>query len=313
MRKNKSRKRRKKRLKKSIKLTIFILIILMIIGVYEGISYYLSLSEADPHGTIEDAIPAEDEEKDDYELSTTPKADYWILNVGDGEAIFLRIGSTEALIDTGSSEYADKMVKTVKSHITGELDYVIITNGDKGRTGGIEKLYKSVKVKNTILGPVGDSKKSAEIKKLIGDNGTIINGKPTILDLEEGATLSIFKPEVSSDDIRDRSLMTSFTYGDTKFVSESDAGVEEEAKLIGLVQNCDVVVLSRYGNNSSNKVDLGERYAVISTKKKVSDLSDRILEKYSALYTTSKSGTIKFSSDSAIIETELSYEDVISQ
>lgn len=99
--------------------------------------------------------------------------------------------------------------------------------------------------------------------------------------------------------------MTLFTYGDSKFVAESDAGPEEEAKLLNALDSCDVLVLGRHGSADTNQVSLNERYTVVSTGKGSGLPAKKLVQKKQAIFSTAKSGTIKFSTDSALVDTTL--------
>lgn len=306
-----AKKRRKKRLKKSVKIFLSVFFIVLIVGSYYGYNYYISMITGPNEGIISDANPEEDmnKESDNLTDATEEEANYWILNAGDGEAIYIQLGQSDVLIDTGTSGSADKVVKTLEKNIRGKLDYVILTNGAAGRIGGVKALYKKVDVEHTIIGNLGN--KESDVRKWIGNNGDIMNAKPTTLELDSGGTLSIFKPEVASKDARDQSLMTAFSYGDTRFVAESDAGPEEEAKLLTLVEDCDVLVLGRHGSDETNQVDLNERYTIASTGKKSGLPSTKLIEKKNSIFSTAKSGTIKFTSDSAVVDSNLENDDAI--
>ena len=309
-----ARKRRKKRLKKSVKIFLFIFIIILLLLGYFAYAYYMSLHAEDPHGKIGGAAPTLDDKKESIQPeddNNTVTADYWILDTGNGEAVFIKIGQTEVLIDTGNKDSAEKTVKTVKDNISGDLDYVVLTNGEANRVGGVEKLYKNVTVSHTIIGDLGNEE--AAIKKAIGQNGTVEKCKSSTYELEEEATIYIHKPDVSSNDPLDTSLMTVFQYGDTRFVTESDVGIKGEAKLLGFVNDCDVLVLAKHGSDQSNKVDLNERYSIASAAKGSSLPSAAVIKSKSSVFSTGKSGTIKFTSDSTIVDTELGYEDALKE
>lgn len=309
-----ARKRRKKRLKKSVKIFLFIFIIILLLLGYLGYAYYASLHAEDPHGKIGGAAPTLDDNKESNQSDdedNTVTADYWILDAGNGEAVYIKIGQTEVLIDTGTKDTTEKTVKTVKDNISGELDYVVLTNGEENRIGGVEKLYKDVDVTHTIIGDLGN--KESSIKKAIGKNGTVEKCKSSTYELEAEATIYIHKPDVSSNDPLDTSLMTVFQYGDTRFVTESDVGIKGEAKLLGFVSDCDVLVLAKHGSDQSNKVNLNERYSIASAAKGAALPSAAVIKAKSSVFSTGKSGTIKFISDSTMVETELGYEDTLKE
>lgn len=309
-----ARKRRKKKLKKSVKFVLFIFVVMLMIACYIGYIYYMSITTEDPHGEIGGAKPTENDNNlsvREDEPEDVETADYWVLNTGDGEAVFIKVGETEVLIDTGNKKNAKKTVKTVRENITGELDYVILTNGEQNRLGGVKELYDSVKVKHTIIGELGNE--SSSIKKIIGNNGSIEKCKSSTYELDNGATIYIYKPDVASKDPLDNSLMTLFQYGDTRFITESDVGIKGEAKLLGFVKECDVVVLAKHGSDESNKVNFNERYSLASASKGSGLPSSAVINGRSSVFATWKSGTLKFTSNSTMVETELNYEDTITE
>lgn len=73
--------------------------------------------------------------------ATTVKALF--INVGKGDAILLMLGEQRYLIDTGTKESADAMLKALEYYQVSHLDGVIITHTDKDHVGGLKTLLKS--------------------------------------------------------------------------------------------------------------------------------------------------------------------------
>lgn len=157
-RNNRSKKRRKKRLKKSVKIALLIICIIILGGTSLGYKYYLNKTERATKGTISNKTPeGSTAENDGYQLKNdNESADYWILNAGNGEAIYIQIGDSDVLIDTGTKGASKAITKTVEGNIRGKLDYVILTNGATGRIGGCKELYKNIAVEHTIIGDLGN-------------------------------------------------------------------------------------------------------------------------------------------------------------
>ena len=303
--------KRKKRLKKSVKITLGVLVLICAIAGYLYLNYYMSTHSQMGYGEVDDAVVESDQTLIDDELgkeTTSLTAKYTILDV-EGEAILIQIGNTDCLIDTGSEASASKLVQALHDKVKGNLEYVILTSEDPGRTGGIKALYKDkqLKIENTIVGELGSSRKLIDE---LADKSSVTEGESSTIELEGNATLSIFKPEISTADVKNKSLMVGFTHGDTKFLSLSDAGIEEEAKLIGIYDKVDVLVLGRYGSNKSNNVVFNERYAVASIKD-ASAIANEVLLRHSNVFATGKSGEIVFTSDSALVTTEVKSSDVV--
>lgn len=298
-------RRRKRRLKTSFKLFVAFFVILAASGGYVGYMYHQAKTAPDPYGKMEDI---RDAYKSAYDLEdeTKPEAKYWVLNVGNGEAIYVQCEQTDILIDTGSAEDGKAIIDTIKGELHGSLDYLIITSTSPRRIGGLEAVCKEFKPTKVITCDLGKSR--AEMVKKIGPDSDVSNGEDMTLSISDGAFLSIFLPEVSSSDALDQSLMTYFSYGDTGFFAESDAGVEEEARVIEQIVKCNVIVLARAGSDQVNQLvgTLSAQYLIASTDKESGGPSEALMDSVTgAFYTTYESGTIKFSTNGTDITSNL--------
>lgn len=299
-------RRRRRRLKTSFKIFSFFAILIVAGGAFLGFRYYQSKHAPDPFGKLDDV---EGPYSNTYDLTeeTMPDAKYWVLEVGDGEAIYIQCGQTDILIDTGAGKKARKVIEPVQKELNGSLDYLLITSTSDRRIGGLESVCKELKPDKIITCPLGD--KAVEIKKAVG-NIEMEEGTDTTMSLSENAMLAIFKPEVSSKDPLDQSLMTFFRYGDTSFFAESDAGEEEEARVIEQVGSCDAAVLARGGSDKVNQ-HIGELTCstyIASCKAENTPSSALINNVSGSFYATYRSGTIKFTTNGKDVESTLDNE-----
>ena len=296
-------RRRRRRLKPTFKIFLFFMILIISGGTFLGIKYYHLKHAPDPYGKLEDIQNAQN---NNYDLTdeVMPEAKYWIINVGDGEAIFIKCGQTDILIDTGAEKNAKAVIDTIGGEITGKLDYLLITSTSARRIGGIKKICDEFQPKEVITGPLGD--KTKEITFAVPGR-KVEEGVNTTITLGENFYLSIFRPEVSSDDPYDQSLMTLFTYGDTAFFAESDAGEEEEARVIEQISKCDALVLSRAGSDSVNQhiADISCPIYIASCKKGSGPSAALVDAVNGSIYATYSSGTIKFSTNGKDVTSNL--------
>lgn len=290
-------RRRRRRLKSSVKIFLACFVLVVLVGGYKGALIYKQLHAPDNTGNIEVAVPSEVDVFDRTEEVGTP-AQYWVLDVGKGESIFVKSGDKEVLIDTGGQKAGKLVVDEIRNYIDGDLDYLIITSPDKGRIGGIKDIFKSFNVSETIIGELGNQK--SKVRQQISASKKIVDAKDMTLDLGEGIELTIFRPNVSSNDIKDQSLMTYFHYGQTGFLAESDAGTEEEARVLPSIGDCSAVVLSRYGSDQASKgldSNLIASVLITSNKKQSGFPSEKMVNALNAnFYATWRSGTLKFTS-----------------
>ena len=291
--KRKQRRYRRK-LKKSVKIAIVAIVIVVGLGSYSAIRIYNFVHSENPYGKVDDTGTQGDIEQIDL-LQT--EATYEILSVGNGESIFIKYGDTEALIDTGGGKSEKTLLESLSGRITGKLDYLIITSPSAGRTGNVGAVANKYEIGTCILGELGGSLSS--VKGLVsGRAEKVIDGENLTYDFGDGVTLFVIKPEVSSDDPLDRSLVTYFTYSDKGFVALSDAGKEEIARALSGIERTEAIVLARNGNedllSGLNNI-VQSHYYIASASKSSGFPTPKAEELFSSkAFSTGDKGTIKF-------------------
>lgn len=299
---SKRKKRRyRRRLKTSVKIWSLVIIFILFMGSYIGIRVYQLKNYVNPFGDVGSA----DSVDDPIEVETVNvSASYNIFDVGDGESILMKCGDKEALVDTGSAESAADLVKKLEGKISGDLDYLVLTSPSEKRLGGVPAVLRKYNVKNCIHADYssGDDKESELDLKLRGWFGgkstKVITGESTSYDIADGVTMFIIKPEVSSSDLNDKSLVTYFKAGELSAIAFSDAGKEEIARALSGIDGSDVVVFPQFGQSQMVpriKDSVYSNYYVASASKESGFPTPEISEiYYSTVYSTGKSGDITF-------------------
>lgn len=296
-------------MKTSFKLFLAVFVFVCMMGGYAVYRHHELMNMPDPYGKLESV---ENTPEESYDLTDEAKADaaYWVLNAKAGECIYIKCGQTDILVDTGTEKAAKKILEELNGQISGDLDYLFITSLTDRRIGGLEKICKDLKPKKILTCPLGDRKK--EIAAAAGAGADIEETGDLTINISKDAAFYAFLPDVSSKDPLDRSLMTYFKYGDTGFFAESDAGEEEEARVVPSVSVCDVVVLARGGSDIVNvhASDLNSSTYIVSNKKNSgvpsAELMDRLRGSFFATY---QSGTIKFTTNGKTVESNLKSDD----
>lgn len=301
-------KRRKRRLKKSIKLLIAMLVAVLAVCSY---ILYHKFRDVEPKQMEGNVIEA-DVDEEDLTDEGAQIAKYSILDVGAGEAVFIKVGKTEVLIDTGDESHADVVTKCLEENVDDGLDYLILSSQNEGRVGGATAVYEKVNVKRTIVGELSDATlKKIWIAARKNGAGPLVSGEDMSLEIGKSGVLDICKPTVASKDVADKSLMTVFAYGNYVFITESDAGEEERAKLLSLCSSCDVIVMAKQGACQDNPIyeKLSPAYIIASTEKNSGhpskDVIDSIERLSGRMYLTYKTGTIKFEANGSSLESNL--------
>ena len=194
-------KSRKKRLKLSVKIFLACFCFVALCGGYVGYKYYKFKNAPNPYGEMSDVHTRQD---NTYEITDTLMEDakYWVLDVGEGESIYIKSGSTDILVDTGSKEDGKAIIEAIEKELDGGLDYLILTSPSSRRIGGVKAIYDKFKPEHIIACDLGDA--SPTVKKAV--QGTMIEkGESKTITLSKNSSFTIFKPEVSSSDPLDQS------------------------------------------------------------------------------------------------------------
>lgn len=258
-REKRQKRRRRKKMKASVRNALLVTLCVVLFGSYVGYRFYTGVNKEDLFGDIGGG---QDLQEDDSFVLTSGAITYTVYSVGEGEAILIQNSGTEALIDTGTKESSESLVKKLKGKIHGDLEYLVLTSPSEGRLGGLEAVCENFNIKNCIVGEMRDQEKF--VWRNISKAGKVINGDNLSYDIGGAATLFIIKPDVSSDDPGDRSLVTYFNYGTTGFLALSDAGKEEISRAFGNVSDVSVIVPARFGEEGVNRVVPDGRYAYVA-------------------------------------------------
>ena len=291
-------------MKLSAKIAIAFIVVLIGSAGYVGIEYYKAANAPDPYGMLSD-LQSTPSNTYDITDETMKDALYCVIDAGEGEAIYIKSGKTDILIDTGSEKDGKAILDVLTKEIDDGLDYLVITSPSYRRIGGVKAICDALSPANIIACDLGDKQK--EIESAVG-SATIQEGKTTTISLSKNSSFTIFKPEVSSKDPLDQSLMTYFRYGEASFFAESDAGEEEESRVIDRITHCEAVVLSRAGSDDVNQHagEISASYYIVSTTKETGLPSARLLEAiHGDVYATYDMGTIRFTTNGDDVESNL--------
>lgn len=293
------RRRYKKRVKTSVKIGVVSFVLVVSLASWIAYRVYLMKTYVNPFGEVDASKEESVELIDDEDIGTvSAEAYYDVLDLAGGEAIFIRCNGIEALVDTGTKDSSKALVKELSGKVSGKLDYLIITSPSAQRTGGVAAVAKEYQIGTCVLGELGESGKRAVGRDIAGKADRVVDGKSASYDFGEGVTLFVIKPEVSSSDVKDRSLVTYFKVKDHGFLAFSDAGREEVARASSGIQTCEAVVLPQHGTGDSIKnisKTITASTFVASSPKDSGFPSPEIEEMfYDRVFSTGKAGTISF-------------------
>lgn len=236
-----------RKITKRKKKQIIICIILIVAAVIYGVTMYkqhvqnqkiiekqqqfgkLTEEKAEKMKTDKDGNPV----KEKHTLSVR------IINVGEGESVFVSSGEKSVLIDGGPGGNAEKSVKKAVSRTGGILDYVINTSPTAYRTAGLTDVYNDVTVRHTLyLSDKAESEKDASaLKSFLAaakeSGSTVEKIKDATIDLGNDVTLRLIP--LYSDSANSESVLGCYIkYNDFGVLMTSDAEGRMEKKLLNV-------------------------------------------------------------------------------
>lgn len=243
--------------------------------------------------------------------------DIFYLDVGQGDAILIRMDKKNILIDSGGmmgiekveEEQTEKMIKNkmipfFRSLGITKLDYVIITHGDYDHIGGMNTIIEEFPIKTVLFNSNDYNQKEMNLLKQL-DQKKISYNRITNAKIEtKNSIISLFS--IPMEDENEASIITSLKYENRIFLFLSDATIETTEKYISVanLSNIEILKVSHHGskNNTNEEIiqKLLPKYAIFSAGRNnlyhhPSPVITNLLERYHIPYlSTQTEGTIHF-------------------
>ena len=198
------------------------------------------------------------------------------INVRKADALLLRCGTSAYLIDTGTEERYEQMVRVLRDEGITRLTGVIITHTDKDHAGGLMDLMGSgIEIENVYASEYFNKKKESKhpaVRALKGTGQEVIflsAGDTLPLD---GGKLTVLGPlERDEEKENNNSLVLLAEGGGGSILLTGDMEFPEEESLLeaGLIPHADVLKVGNHGNGDATSDELikavNPSVAVIST------------------------------------------------
>lgn len=235
------------------------------------------------------------------------------INVGQGESIYIEFpNGDDMLIDAGKSSYGDDVVnylKTQESNI--DIEYLIATHPDSDHIGGMQNIFKDLKIKNFYYPKDAphDTNTWENVLNLANIEGcTIKDGSYQTNFNIGGVTVKFIQPEKDYSDNNNDSIVTYLDYKNAEFIFTGDIESETEKDMISqnLINNTDFISIPHHGSKYSSTLEFVKKsdpeYAVVSVgENSYGHPTDDALNKYlsigAKIYRTDKLGNIVIKTD----------------
>jgi len=205
------------------------------------------------------------------EQTSSPFLEVHFINVGQGDAILVDLGSFEVLIDGGPD---DKWVPYLEGRVDGPVELLIVTHPDADHIGGLPTVLQLYKVESvwTTAATNTTAAYQAYLSALRNSGASTVTvscGYTKVFD-SPGLKLEVLHPCSLSGNLNNDSLVLRLTHGGVTFLFPGDIEKEGEQALLrrGVLAPVDVLKVAHHGSASSTSDDF-----VKAVKPKISVIS----------------------------------------
>jgi len=200
------------------------------------------------------------------------------LNVGKADSALVSFGGRHFLIDTGTADSFNRIVRVLRQKNIESLDGVLITHTHGDHTGGLAGVLEAFDVREIYASNISVNQKDGsnivdEIANSAGREVTRIKAGEEIIpdDAYPQVKFSVLGPLSYFAEDNDNSLVLKLEYGSYSCLFTGDMQFDEERTLLeaGLISECTVLKVGNHGNPDASSHELiaaaSPEYAVIST------------------------------------------------
>jgi competence protein ComEC len=187
------------------------------------------------------------------------------IDVGQGDCILVQVNNKNLLIDSGTSDSKEKVIRYLKNNDIKKLHYIIATHPHDDHIGGMASVVKNFEVGEFYAPKVTSSTLAFQdmITALKNKNLKInISKFGVFLDLGPNTSCTILTPNKSSyKDINNYSSAIKISYKNSTYLFTGDIETLSEQELLNKNYDlsCDVLKVPHHGSNSSTSKDFLEK------------------------------------------------------
>lgn len=237
------------------------------------------------------------------------------IDVGQGDSILIQSNTKNLLIDAGTPESSDNIIKYLKSQKVKKLNFIIATHPHADHIGGMSKIIETFPIDSFYAPKVTHSNESFKSllttlkeKKL---HINILSPKhDNNIDLGENTKVEVLSPNNESyDNVNNYSPFIKISYGETFFLFTGDGEAESEKEVLETNANIKshILKIGHHGSSTSSTEafldTVDPKIAVISAGLDNShghpthSTLEKLKKRKIKILRTDEDGTIKISSD----------------
>lgn len=183
-----------------------------------------------------------------------------VVDVGQGESIYIKANDKNVLIDAGENDCEQLIVDFLKSKGVKYLDLVIGTHPHSDHIGGLDSVIREIDTNMVLFPPMTKSqtpttKTFKDVLEAIDETDTqLLTAKPgQVFNFGGGSILTIVGPLNEYKDLNDISIVSRLDFGEVSFLFTGDAEEKAEKDMLSSKYDLDVDILSagHHGSSSS--------------------------------------------------------------
>lgn len=240
-----------------------------------AITMALSLVSCDAAEVFDEMFgPSEREEE--KESSVSDNAEFHFIDVGQADAILIRVPEGNILIDAGTNDSEEALRAYLDELDVDTIEYAVFTHPHADHIGGADMIMKTYDVKNVIMPDATATSKvfTRMLDAIEASDAKVIEATPDKTYSVGDLTLTVLGPQGSGyTDVNNYSVVVRVDWGNTSALFTGDAeDVSEEEMLDAYGRSgeldVDLFKVAHHGAKNSNTKEflreVSPVYAVIS-------------------------------------------------
>ena len=186
--------------------------------------------------------------------SSTSEVLVYFIDVGQADAIYIKDGNSNMMIDAGNNADGKLLVKYLQSLKVEEFKYVVGTHAHEDHIGGMDDIINNFKIDNFYMPEAISTSKTFEDVLDALDKNKVTFQTPKIGDkfALENTNFEVLSIGNDTSDLNDTSLVLKMSYNNTCVLFMGDASSNVEKTLLDKDINCQVLKVGHHGSRYSS-------------------------------------------------------------